>query len=76
MGAFFIYYSLSPCFSIYIEKTYETKGGFYLKPQPNQRAVILGRFILENKSTVRAAAKKFGISKSTVHTVIQKVNGI
>lgn len=38
-----------------------------MKPQPNQRAVILGRFILENKSTVRAAAKKFGISKSTVH---------
>ena len=32
-----------------------------------ERAVELGRYILENKSTVRTAAKKFGISKSTVH---------
>lgn len=39
----------------------------YLKAQPNQRAVILGQYIIENKTTVRAAAKKFGISKSTVH---------
>lgn len=34
------------------------------------RAVELGHFIVENKSTVRATAKKFGISKSTVHTDI------
>ncbi|MCL2053059.1 MAG: sporulation transcriptional regulator SpoIIID [Oscillospiraceae bacterium] len=32
-----------------------------------ERAVILGEYILENKSTVRAVAKQFGISKSTVH---------
>ena len=32
-----------------------------------ERAVILGRYILEHKATVRAAAKQFGISKSTVH---------
>ncbi|HRR75687.1 MAG: sporulation transcriptional regulator SpoIIID [Ruminococcus sp.] len=38
-----------------------------MKAQPDQRAVILGRYILENKTTVRAAAKIFGISKSTVH---------
>lgn len=31
------------------------------------RSVILGRYILENKATVRACAKAFGISKSTVH---------
>ena len=31
------------------------------------RAVELGTYILEHKATVRAAAKKFGISKSTVH---------
>ncbi len=31
------------------------------------RAVELGEYILEHKVTVRAAAKKFGISKSTVH---------
>ena len=34
------------------------------------RAVELGNYIVENKSTVRAAAKKFGVSKSTVHTDI------
>jgi len=38
-----------------------------LKGQPNDRAIILGEYILEHKSTVRAAAKQFGISKSTVH---------
>ena len=38
-----------------------------LKEQPAQRAVTLGQYIIENKATVRSAAKKFGISKSTVH---------
>lgn len=38
-----------------------------MKTQPNNRAVILGQYIIENKATVRAAAQKFGISKSTVH---------
>ena len=38
-----------------------------MKQQSEQRAVILGQYILENRSTVRATAKKFGISKSTVH---------
>ena len=32
-----------------------------------QRAIALAEYIVENKTTVRAAAKKFGISKSTVH---------
>lgn len=31
------------------------------------RAVVLGQYILEHRATVRAAAKEFGISKSTVH---------
>ena len=31
------------------------------------RAVELGEYIVENNATVRAAAGKFGISKSTVH---------
>lgn len=35
-----------------------------------ERAVELGRYITENKATVRNAAKKFGISKSTVHSDI------
>ena len=45
--------------------------------QPNQRAVVLGQFILENKTTVRAAAKQFEISKSTVHKdVTQRLSEI
>ena len=32
-----------------------------------ERAVELGVYILENKAIVRAAAKEFDISKSTVH---------
>ncbi len=35
-----------------------------------ERAVNLGRYIADSKSTVRNAAKKFGVSKSTVHTDI------
>jgi putative DeoR family transcriptional regulator (stage III sporulation protein D) len=31
------------------------------------RAVHLAEYIIENDSTVRAAAKQFGVSKSTVH---------
>jgi len=31
------------------------------------RAVEIGEYIVENKATVRTAAKAFGISKSTVH---------
>ena len=38
-----------------------------LKEQPNKRAVTLGRYILEQKATVRSTASEFGISKSTVH---------
>ena len=32
-----------------------------------ERAERLARYIIENRATVRAAAQKFGISKSTVH---------
>ncbi len=32
-----------------------------------ERACDLALYIIENKATVRAAAKQFGISKSTVH---------
>ncbi len=32
-----------------------------------KRAIDLGEYIVQNNSTVRAAAKKFGVSKSTVH---------
>ena len=32
-----------------------------------ERAVNLARYIIDSKDTVRGTAKKFGISKSTVH---------
>ncbi len=38
-----------------------------MKGLPEERAVELARYIIENNATVRAAAAKFGISKSTVH---------
>lgn len=42
-------------------------GGFVLKGIVEERAVELAEYIVENKTTVRAAAKQFGVSKSTVH---------
>ncbi len=38
-----------------------------MQEQPNDRAILLGNYILEHRTTVRAAARQFGISKSTVH---------
>ena len=32
-----------------------------------ERAVVLGRYIVDTGATVRVCAKKYGISKSTVH---------
>ena len=32
-----------------------------------ERAICLAHYIIDSKDTVRGAAKKFGISKSTVH---------
>lgn len=40
---------------------------FVLRQQIEERCVTLANYILEKNATVRAAAKKFGISKSTVH---------
>ncbi|MBE7023675.1 MAG: hypothetical protein E7412_04320 [Ruminococcaceae bacterium] len=34
-----------------------------------ERTVELANYIIDTKCTVRQAAKEFGISKSTVHTV-------
>lgn len=34
----------------------------------DERAIYLAHYIINSKDTVRGAAKKFGISKSTVHT--------
>lgn len=38
-----------------------------LKGNMEERAERLALYILENRATVRAAAGKFGVSKSTVH---------
>ncbi len=38
-----------------------------MKGNMEERAQNLALYIIENKATVRAAAKQFGISKSTVH---------
>lgn len=37
-----------------------------------ERAEWLAQYIIENRTTVRAAAQKFGISKSTVHKDISE----
>ena len=37
-----------------------------------ERAERLAQYIIENQTTVRAAARKFGISKSTVHKDISE----
>jgi len=38
-----------------------------LKGNIEERAISLADYIIENKATVRQAAKKFCVSKSTVH---------
>lgn len=38
-----------------------------MKGYIEERAIELANYIIDKKTTVRAAAKKFGISKSTVH---------
>lgn len=38
-----------------------------MKGNIEERACELALYIIENKATVRSAAKQFGISKSTVH---------
>ena len=38
-----------------------------MKDYISDRVITLAEYIIENKAAVRCAAKKFGISKSTVH---------
>ena len=40
-----------------------------------ERAISLAHYIIDSKDTVRGAAKKFGISKSTVHKDVTLKNG-
>ena len=38
-----------------------------------ERCIILAKYLIDNKSTVRSVAKEFGISKSTVHKDVTHV---
>lgn len=38
-----------------------------MKGLPEERAIMLAQYIIEEEATVRQAAARFGISKSTVH---------
>lgn len=43
-----------------------------MKGNMEERAVALAQYLIEHRATVRAAAMRFGISKSTVHKDIQE----
>jgi len=44
-----------------------SKNTYIADERLSQRAISLANYMIENKSTVRQAAKIFGVSKSTVH---------
>ena len=43
-----------------------------MKDYIEERAVEIAAYIIENNATVRQTAKKFGVSKSTVHIEVTK----
>lgn len=43
-----------------------------MKGNIEERACLLAAYMIEHRTTVREAAKKFGVSKSTVHKDIQE----
>ena len=46
-----------------------------MKDYIEKRAVMLASYIIEHNTTVRAAAKNFGISKSSVHKDVTTRHG-
>ena len=46
------------------------------KKEIEERAIRLAEYIIDSKDTVRVAAVKFGISKSTVHKDVTLQNGL
>ena len=42
----------------------------------DERAIELAHYIIDSKDTVRGAATKFGVSKSTVHMDVTLKNGL
>ncbi len=47
-----------------------------MKDYIEERAIGIANYIIDHNATVRQTAKAFGISKSTVHTVVTKWNAI
>lgn len=47
-----------------------------MKTYIEERAVEIAKFIIHTNATVRETAKKFGISKSTVHMEVMIWNGL
>ncbi len=48
-----------------------------MKEYIEERAIEIAKYMIDNKSTVRQAAKQFGISKSTVHKdVTERLGGV
>ncbi len=43
-----------------------------MKDYIEERVYELAHYILDNRATVRGAAKKYNVSKSTVHTVVTR----
>ena len=50
----------------------DVQGVLALQDFMEKRACDLAVYIIENRTTIRAAAKQFGISKSTVHKDLQQ----
>lgn len=51
---------------------YNAYGSDFMKRSIEDRTIELANYIIENKATVRQTAKKFGVSKSTVHKDISE----
>ena len=47
-----------------------------MKEYIEERAIEIANYIIEEKATVRQAAKKFGVSKSTIHMDVMIQNGL
>lgn len=47
-----------------------------MKDYIEERAINIANYIIECNATVRQTAKAFGVSKSTVHTVVTIWNGL
>ena len=68
----------------------QTMQGFFVAKHPakgpvdllsekdyiEERAIEIANYIIEERTTVRQAAKKFGVSKSTIHKEVTKWNGL